>query len=567
MSRPRTRAMQSLALLIATALAIAPISSAFASPRRSTAVLPAAHVRASTAPEMISGTVAHTGAYWADADLSAAALQKQSDGSYTVMASSDVATDGTYSIDLPGPGKYRVGFFDANSVYPDTYYADASTVTSGTDVTVATSTPVAGINQALTPNPEFIASGTVHFAGATSGNAPVGVDVYQFDSTVSDWTLLFSRQTNADGTYRIHLPKGQIYHFGFTDFNGVFAPAFYSNATTAGAGSAVSVTTTGTPVTGIDQTMTALPSNRIGGATRYETAVNLSKSAFVDGSGGTVTIASGTSFPDSLAASTYALAEGGPLLLTTRDSMPTVVTAEIQRLAPSQIVIIGGSGAVSLGQEIALRTLGIPVVRRIEGTDRYDTAAQVAQELVNAGLVGDGGLKIAVANGTAFADAVAGAPVAAADERPVLFVKKDSIPAATQAFLSRNTVASTLVFGATGVVSDAVGGALPTVTRLGGADRYETSALIAGYGIDTLGMNKRLVNLASGVALADGLAAGPIAGGNKQVVLLTPSTSLAAPVSAFLTARKSNLARITCIGGTGSVSDPTFSAAINAISQ
>ena len=39
----------------------------------------------------------------------------------------------------------------------------------------------------------------------------------------------------------------------------------------------------------------------------------------------------------------------GPLLLVAPNRLPSAITAELQRLAPARVVILGGTGAVSDG--------------------------------------------------------------------------------------------------------------------------------------------------------------------------------------------------------------------------
>jgi hypothetical protein len=58
-------------------------------------------------------------------------------------------------------------------------------------------------------------------------------------------------------------------------------------------------------------------------------------------------IATGANFPDALAGAAAAGVLGGPVLLTTRDSLPAVTAAELARLRPARIVVLGSSGVVS----------------------------------------------------------------------------------------------------------------------------------------------------------------------------------------------------------------------------
>jgi putative cell wall-binding protein/Ca2+-binding RTX toxin-like protein len=102
----------------------------------------------------------------------------------------------------------------------------------------------------------------------------------------------------------------------------------------------------------------ALPSaqiRRLGGADRYETAALISAAMFAPNRGGTVYIATGSNFPDSLAASPVAGLNDDPVLIVPPTGpIPQVILDEIERLAPSNIVILGSPGAVSAETEVQL---------------------------------------------------------------------------------------------------------------------------------------------------------------------------------------------------------------------
>jgi putative cell wall-binding protein len=93
--------------------------------------------------------------------------------------------------------------------------------------------------------------------------------------------------------------------------------------------------------------------DRIGGSNRFAVAANVSKDAFPAGAG-TVYIAVGTDFPDALAGGPASAVAPGPLLLVNTYSIPSEVRAELERLNPSRIVILGGPAVVSDGVAIEL---------------------------------------------------------------------------------------------------------------------------------------------------------------------------------------------------------------------
>ncbi len=81
---------------------------------------------------------------------------------------------------------------------------------------------------------------------------------------------------------------------------------------------------------------------RIAGADRYETAANIAKKM---GDYQAVVVASGENFPDALAVTAFAKSVNAPVILTRRDSLPSVSKEAIQKAR--DIYIIGGEGAVS----------------------------------------------------------------------------------------------------------------------------------------------------------------------------------------------------------------------------
>lgn len=93
---------------------------------------------------------------------------------------------------------------------------------------------------------------------------------------------------------------------------------------------------------------------RIAGITRYETAVQASRHRFPSGTTARVYLASGEQFPDALVAAS--MADDGPLLLVPSTSpVPQVVLDEARRLRPQEVVVVGGTAAVSEANAKAVR--------------------------------------------------------------------------------------------------------------------------------------------------------------------------------------------------------------------
>ncbi|MCA1569268.1 MAG: cell wall-binding repeat-containing protein [Chloroflexi bacterium] len=86
--------------------------------------------------------------------------------------------------------------------------------------------------------------------------------------------------------------------------------------------------------------------SRLAGADRYATAVAVSSGTFTGGSS-TAFIATGLTFPDALGGGPVAGGLPGPLLLVPGTFVPASVAAELRRLDPEAVVLLGGPSAVS----------------------------------------------------------------------------------------------------------------------------------------------------------------------------------------------------------------------------
>lgn len=88
---------------------------------------------------------------------------------------------------------------------------------------------------------------------------------------------------------------------------------------------------------------------RWGGENRFETAAQVAAGAFADGAD-TAFIATGAEFADALAGVPVAALESAPILLVTSDDVPDATGAELQRLEPAGIVVLGGT--VAIGEQV-----------------------------------------------------------------------------------------------------------------------------------------------------------------------------------------------------------------------
>ncbi len=192
------------------------------------------------------------------------------------------------------------------------------------------------------------------------------------------------------------------------------------------------------------------------GTDRYATAASVA--ATFPAEVPVVYVATGENYPDAIAGGPAAARDDGPILLVRRDAIPAATAAELARLKPARIVVLGGTAVVSAGVASALAAYTPGQVTRRFGTDRYATAASVAATFPAEVPV------VYVATGENYPDAIAGGPAAARDDGPILLVRRDAIPAATAAELARLKPARIVVLGGTAVVSAGVASALAAYT-------------------------------------------------------------------------------------------------------
>ncbi len=232
--------------------------------------------------------------------------------------------------------------------------------------------------------------------------------------------------------------------------------------------------------------------SRVGGLDRYATAAQVATATFPAGSTRDIILASGENFPDGHAAAGLSGAVGAPILLTRKDELPATtanaLAAVFPGTAPRTVHILGGVDAVSAAVANQVAALGY-TVNRIEGADRYSTAAaiaalQVTIQPVGLTVVNSVPLRTAIlVTGENFPDALSSGAPANAGRHPVLLTRTGSLPPATADALANLRIQRVIIVGGEAAVSPAVAAAVTglgiAVTRVGGADRGATAALLA----------------------------------------------------------------------------------------
>ena len=367
-------------------------------------------------------------------------------------------------------------------------------------VDVFTNTVIYGASNAVVGHWE-----PVSFLGSVSGIVPAGTP-YTQQVNVWSWALAFPiglSVTSGALPPGLSLNGGVITGTATTPGNYTFS----LKATVPSFGDSVTQT----------YTLRVVDVTRTSGGDRFGTSVEVSKAAYPDpASVGTVYVANGLSFPDALSGGPAAAQDSGPLLLTAPGYLPDTVKAEITRLHPAHIVVVGGPNVVSADVLTALGKLS-PDVKRVYGGDRFVTSrAGAAHSFTSAPVV-------YVSTGLNFPDSLSAGAAAGAKHAPLLLVNggASSVDAATASLLRSLGTTTIVVIGGPAVMSPALAadfGRFGTVVPVAGGDRFETSQRI----IESSFANSSRVILANGLNFPDALSASAWAGKSASPLFITP---------------------------------------------
>ncbi len=117
--------------------------------------------------------------------------------------------------------------------------------------------------------------------------------------------------------------------------------------------------------------------DRIGGATRYETAYKVADQVRrLTNNEKDLILVDGTKFPDGITISSLAAKFKAPILLTKPDKLHPVTEAAVSQWGIENLLIGGGYNSVSKNIEDTIR---IKNKERVAGSDRYNTAVEISK--------------------------------------------------------------------------------------------------------------------------------------------------------------------------------------------
>ncbi len=278
----------------------------------------------------------------------------------------------------------------------------------------------------------------------------------------------------------------------------------------------------------------------------YHTSVLLSMSGFAPGVGGVV-VANGDDYMAATSSAVLAAAHAGPVLLTPADSLDPRVLAELKRLGPGLIFVVGTDAAVAAGIAGAFPAVAAAGrVVMLRGADGPETAGLVAAQMVIQGAGGGGVVLVSSDQDSAPRGcAVAASGLAAAKGWPLLFVptrgKLSGVIADVVGTLEPKTVVKVQTSAEVGVVAE--------VVSLEGDDRYQVGARIAEYASSVgLSFAHTVVVGGSDELSTQGFAVGAYLARNKGVAVMCAAEDIPAETIGLLLGRAGEIKRLDFCG-------------------
>lgn len=234
-----------------------------------------------------------------------------------------------------------------------------------------------------------------------------------------------------------------------------------SEITRLGASKAIIIGSTSAVSSSVESSLKKMGLNteRVMGSNRVETAVKIYEKGkkAQGGWGDTAIIASSQGFADALSISSYAYAKKYPIFLADgAKNLSSDVTSALKAGGFKKIIIVGSDAAVSSKVEGQLAKIGVSAsnIKRLGGTDRFSTSLQIAKYALANGMKAD---QLAVATGTNFPDALAGAALCGKNRSVILLVAdNDTVKGYLKTFFEANkkNMSKGYALGSPAVVSD-----------------------------------------------------------------------------------------------------------------
>lgn len=288
---------------------------------------------------------------------------------------------------------------------------------------------------------------------------------------------------------------------------------------------------------------------RLYGQNAYDTAKAIVSAGSLFKTGGTVIVATGGGYWDALAASGLAGRLGAPLLITPKDSLASQTKDLLVSLKPAQVLVMGGTLAVSDAVLAQIKSVTGVTPARVYGQTAVDTSVAIYNK-------GTGWPKTAiVATVNGYWDALSAAPYAYAKGMPI-FLVNSTLPQAVASSLKNGGFTDVVIVGGALAVSDAVansiGGLGINVHRVWGQNAIDTSMAIANRAIKE-GMSANNMGVATSGGYWDALTGAAFCG-RQNAVLVLVQDQRSVTLTKFAADHKLEVAQAYIFGGKLAVS-------------
>lgn len=194
---------------------------------------------------------------------------------------------------------------------------------------------------------------------------------------------------------------------------------------------------------------------RVAGATRVDTSLNLYRKG--SGWGSTAILATASNFADALSISSYAYAAKAPVFLVDSNALTNSQQIALSTGQFSRIVVVGGINAVSERVATKAQSITGAQLTRLSGATRYETSERIARWTTGHGLGMNG---VVYATGANFPDALAAGPLAGKAKAATLLVEDTHSPAVPFSAEYRGKVDNAYVVGGVNAVDQGTANAI-----------------------------------------------------------------------------------------------------------
>ena len=305
--------------------------------------------------------------------------------------------------------------------------------------------------------------------------------------------------------------------------------------------------------------------SRLGGANAIGTMSEVVDVAYPNrNSCSTVILATNDGYWDALTASGLAGLYDCPVLLTEPYYLPDLTKYQIARLNPKNIVIAGGTLAVSPAVDAQILE-GYPDmnITRAAGSDAVGTALDIYNK--GKSVNGGWGKTAIIATSGGYWDALSASPYSFNKHYPVFLASEGgsakSLRSDTLAAIKSGGFTRVFICGGTAAISSNVEKQLSGIStkRLAGATAIETSQAVANQCVAD-GMSPNNLCVATSEGYWDGLTGAALAGGKNAPLILARPGAPSTATSGFVNSHKNEITQGYVLGGPAAVPDATLNA-------